>query len=52
MSDFRLARVRASFEESAREKRETGEVSGARIALIHVFCALVDAELFAEIAEA
>ncbi len=32
MSDDRLARVRASFEESARVKRETIEVSGARIA--------------------
>ncbi len=32
MSDDRLARVRASFEESARVKRETVEASGARIA--------------------
>ncbi len=52
MCDFRLARVRASFEESAREKRETGEVSGARIAVIHVFCEFVYADLCAEIAEA
>jgi hypothetical protein len=52
MCDFLLARVRASFEESAREKRETGEVSGARIAVIHVFCEFVYADLCAEIAEA
>ena len=52
MSDHRLARVRASFEESVRVKRETVEASGARIAVIHVFCELVDAELFTEIAAA
>jgi len=52
MSDHRLARVRASFEESARVKRETVEVSGARIAVIHVFCELVNAALSSEIAAA
>jgi hypothetical protein len=52
MSDPRLARMRASFPESARVKRDTVEVSRARIAVILVFFELVDAELSSEIAVA
>ncbi len=50
MFDHRLARVRASFEESARVKCETVEVSGARIGVNPVFCESVDAVLYVEIA--
>lgn len=52
MSDPRLARMRASFPESARVTRDAVEVSRARIAVILVFCELVDAELSSEIAVA
>ena len=52
MSDPRLVRMRASFPESARVKRDTVEVSRARIAVILVFFELVDAELSSEIAVA
>ena len=52
MSDPRLVRMRASFPESARVKRDTVEVSRARIAVILVFFEPVDAELSSEIAVA
>lgn len=52
MSDPRLARMRASLPESARVTRDAVEVSRAQIAVILVFCELVDAELSSEIAVA